>query len=430
MAYTTPSKNHYTVEQQRDRLPLYLREYYETRQLDRIKIDGNEIQGYFEYSFVEEKTYVKSPERSADGSINNLNSYATFLTPRLVIKYNYMHITDYRTLMNLLNSKNEFVVECYDIVRDKRVVHKMYHAPSEMPNIHQRNLEVLGIKNYTIELIGTNSDLDFISVTYHLNPPTNTGIADQTLAENDVYSGSEIVIGASASAFTNETFGGAYKFKNWNLSANPEDINKGVYIDGNAYAINQGGLVLYAQWQPTTEHILTFNYGVASEIALQDNLKYPTHRQVATGNGIGDLPQISYVEVEEAPYAPPYINGKWYKTPIKSSNSVPISNNQLYWSDRDTTIYLLFDVKSYDLTLMIQKIDSASSLDFEYYQVNKVANGNGVQYGASLSLPMLTKQGYEFDGWYTNSDFAPSSKFTKGTMPPYNTILYARWVAK
>ena len=167
MAYTTPIKSHRSVVEQKERLPLYLREFYETRTLDHIKIDGNEIQGYFEYSFINEKTYVTSPERSADGSIDNLNSYATFLTPRLVIKYNYMHISDYRTLMQLMNSKNEFIVECYDIVLDKRVKHKMYFAPTEMPNIHQRYLEVLGVKDYTIELIGTNSSFDTFNILYY-----------------------------------------------------------------------------------------------------------------------------------------------------------------------------------------------------------------------------------------------------------------------
>ena len=113
MSYNTPLKRHYTVGEQSDRLPLYLREFYEKRQLDRIKIDGTEIQGYFEYSFFEEKTYIKSPERSSDGSIDNLNSYSSFLTPKLVIKYNYMHkhsnpICENRNKIIQLPTKRDF----------------------------------------------------------------------------------------------------------------------------------------------------------------------------------------------------------------------------------------------------------------------------------------------------------------------------------
>lgn len=255
MSYTTPIKTHRTMSEQRDRLPLYLREFYEKRQLDRIKIDGNEIQGYFEYSFLNEKTYVKSPERSANGSIENLNSYATFLTPRLIIKYNYMHIEDYRTLMRLLNSKNEFVVECYDIVLDERVVHKMYFATPAMPNIHQRYMEVLGVTDYTIELIGTNTDYEEHTLTYEFNIPSEVSWAYETVAtQTFVHNLSDIVGGVNAS-YTNsesqviniseETFNNKYVFQTWNTQADGKGMN---YIDGDAYFI-QNNITLYAIWK-------------------------------------------------------------------------------------------------------------------------------------------------------------------------------------
>ena len=56
------------------------------RKVSEIFIDGNLIKGYFTYTFFTEKTYAKEPERSQGGQIDNLNSYATFLTPTLKIK--------------------------------------------------------------------------------------------------------------------------------------------------------------------------------------------------------------------------------------------------------------------------------------------------------------------------------------------------------
>lgn len=268
MPYTTPAKKHHTVNEQADRLPTYLAEYYKERTLDRITIDGQTIQGYFEYSFINEKTYVKSPERSADGSIPDLDTYAWFLTPRIVIKYKYMHISDYRNLMRLLQSKNEFVVECYDIVLDKRVTHNMYFAPPEMPAIHQRYLEVLGVKDYTVELIGTNTDVEKYSVRFNLNIPsdakndwaTQVGEGENThyiVKEADANitlqldaqykngqkneKGEDILV-----PITDITFNNKYKFKYW-----CEDYTGAsgfLYLNKNAYLF-QDNTVLFAIWE-------------------------------------------------------------------------------------------------------------------------------------------------------------------------------------
>ena len=99
-----------TVQEQKARLPQQFQEHYAKTQLDRIEIDGNIIRGYFEYSYLDEKSYFEQPTRSSNGAIENINSYASFLTPRIVIRYNMMHIDDYRKLMTLLQSKNEFTV--------------------------------------------------------------------------------------------------------------------------------------------------------------------------------------------------------------------------------------------------------------------------------------------------------------------------------
>ena len=54
---------------------------YEAVNIDKLIIDGNEFANYGEYSFIWEKTFVKSPVRATgNGEINNLNSYATYLT--------------------------------------------------------------------------------------------------------------------------------------------------------------------------------------------------------------------------------------------------------------------------------------------------------------------------------------------------------------
>lgn len=156
---------HRTVYEQANRLPEELREAYIKSQIDRITIfDGTtelEVTGYAEYSYLDEKSYKTQPVRTQDGVIQEIDEYATFLTPRLIIKYNMMGIDDYRSLMKMLKKQNSFNVKCYDVVEDKIVRNEMYHATPSMPIIYQQYLMAFGIQEYTIELIGTNHKIKF-----------------------------------------------------------------------------------------------------------------------------------------------------------------------------------------------------------------------------------------------------------------------------
>ena len=245
--------HNYTVEQQKARLPLYLQDYYVTRQLDRIEIDGNVIHGYFEYSYLDEKSYFTSPVRSSGGVIDNLNSYATFLTPRLVINFKMIDIEAYRTVMKLLQSKNEFTVSCYDIVNDTRVTHNMYFATPSMPSIYQKYLQVLGIKDYTIELIGTNTGVEEYTLTYNYNIPSGVTWDKQTSATQTFAKNISDTVGSTNAPYTDnnvtyaissQTFGDTYQFVGWYENANGTGFG---YRDGDAYFIASDKTV-YAKW--------------------------------------------------------------------------------------------------------------------------------------------------------------------------------------
>lgn len=152
-----------TPDQQALRLPHELREAYKNSQLDRITIfDGTqelEITGYAEYSYLDEKSYKTQPVRTQDGTIQDIEEYATFLIPRVIIKYNMMGIEDYRSLMKMFKKRNGYIVKCYDVVEDKIVKNEMYVATPSMPKIYQQYLIAMGIQEYNIELIGTGAPI-------------------------------------------------------------------------------------------------------------------------------------------------------------------------------------------------------------------------------------------------------------------------------
>ena len=175
---------HRTVEEQAARLPYELREAYKNSQIDRIRMfDGNktiELTGYAEYSYLDEKSYKAQPVRSQDGAIEEIEEYATFLTPRLIVKYNMMGIDDYRSFMKMIKGRNGFAVQCYDPVEDNIVTNEMYVATPSMPIIYQQYLAALGIKEYTIEMIGTNSQskISFKVFSNNLGETYDVGLGD------------------------------------------------------------------------------------------------------------------------------------------------------------------------------------------------------------------------------------------------------------
>lgn len=145
------------------------REDYGTTEIQYIIIDQNKFGGYKTFSSYWEKTYVKQPERSASGVISNLDSYPSFVTFHLMINFAMMSIDDYRRLYELMLSKNEFIVTAYDATTGSTHTCKMYFAPDQMPKLYavarrlqgEKFVEVLGVQDYTIELIGTNNDEDY-----------------------------------------------------------------------------------------------------------------------------------------------------------------------------------------------------------------------------------------------------------------------------
>ena len=230
-----------------------------TKSIDIVTIDNETFTCFSAFSFLMEKTYVKSPTRSGDGSISNLDSYAWFLTPHLKIDFSLLSIDSYRSLMRLIQSKNEFVVTCYDPVQDKNVRHNMYFATEQMPKLWsiakalngESWVELLGVQDYTVELIGTNTNVDEFTITYNINVPqdatwsgdsiyTTTTPSHLTHFINAYFQNGDERINA-----LDITFNDLYKFKYWCEDANGVGFK---YVNGNEYLM-RNNTNLYAIWE-------------------------------------------------------------------------------------------------------------------------------------------------------------------------------------
>lgn len=235
---------------------------YQAEKISSVIIDGVTFEGYRAFSFIWEKSYIKSPIRSGSGAINNLDSYATFLTPHLKIDFSLMSIDDYRNLMELVYSSNEHTVTCYDVVANATTTNKMYFSTEEMPKLWaiaralngEEWVELLGVEDYTVEMIGTNSDVEEIEITYKLNVPQgvswNNEYPQEVIVKLPKYlalpvgDSAILTINGTETRISNITFGDKHDFQCWSKSADGTGVK---YFDEKSYYFKDN-ITLYAIW--------------------------------------------------------------------------------------------------------------------------------------------------------------------------------------
>lgn len=225
------------------------------KKISEIIVSGTKIRGFGAFSFVWEKSYVKSPTRSSDGSITNLDTYSVFVTPHLKIDFSLLFIDDYRKIMELVYSKNEHTVQCYDIVNDRTTTNNMYFSTEAMPTIYSITrqlegdepiIELIGVRDYVVELIGTNTKIEDKTVVYYPNLPSNVTTSIEPIIQ-DAKVGQEIVVGNGAEDITNleivDSYGQTLRFLEWNSSPSQSGAyfrngdNKFIYDSTNLYAV-------------------------------------------------------------------------------------------------------------------------------------------------------------------------------------------------
>lgn len=394
----------------------------------KIWIDDEELTGYLDYTFAYQKTYPEEPTRTASGVIGNLNSFASFLTPTLTIRFAYMKIATYRWLLKKLHSKNEFVVKCYDVENDCFTTQKMYFKPEEAPELFKRNLDFLAVIDYTIELVGTNADLGLFSVVYNSNPPDDTGVSNITQADSNEYvAGEEILIGENVASegeikIQQMTFNDKYSFLKWNTKSDGSGTS---YIDNQPYIFNESDLagntlVLYAQWNSVQDHnyTLSYNYGLGNTYIDESTGKELYSKTIAYMSAYGTLPTTTVPPVSygDDTYDNAYSFKGWFRTPEIGEGSIAITANTLYSTRGNSTLYQIYEANDYTIT-------------FNSDGGNVTPPAVTMPYNSRVALPnYITKEGYTLSGW-KDADRDLIATGANVAMPPTNITLIAQWEA-
>lgn len=404
---------------------------YAVANLDTVRIDNYTFSNCKAFSFLYEKTYLKEPERSSNGSIENLDSYGTFVTPHLKIDFSLFSIDDYRALMKMLYSKNEFIVECYDIVYNKREQHKMYFATEEMPKLWtiaraingEEWTELLGVEDYTVELIGTNVGLDTVVIRYRDENGNLIDGAAVSVTKNT----EEIIDREYIPSANGKSFHGVWK-----------DSDGFRYVNGTAIILNQD-IDLYPDLQDTNEYTLSIDYGEGNKLVSQTagtvtsvpikngqtiNNAFETAGLTLTNGYNLSFPEsgtgVANITYNGKAYngAEVYTFAGWYWTtavPTAQAENVEaqISGSNVFAYGMNRTMHQLYVARKHILT-------------YNTGDTGIVIEPVSLGYGEKVVLPSLAKSGKTFYGWFLDKDFKESIS-NGDKMPPEDIVVYAKW---
>ena len=404
------------------------RERYGTTAISHIVIDGNKFGGYKTFSSFWEKTYVKQPERSASGVIDNLNSYATFVTFHLKVAFAMMSIDDYRRLYDLMLDRNEFKVTAYNVRTNQPYTCKMYFAPDQMPKLYavarklqgqgDKYIEVLGVQDYTIELIGTNASMDKVEIRYY--DENNNLIAN---AVKSVDKGVETIVNYDYTPTSGYRFDGQ-----WEKNNDPNAI-----VNNGEVLTPTDNIKLKAKVVPTSQFTLLMDYGVGIKPTPQDSTKQVDSFTIAYGATLGtaisnaniilsDGKKLAFPSsgtgVAEVTYNGKKYNGShayefsgWYWT-TEANSGTRVNANTTYNYKLNRTIHQIYTPKSY-------------SINFTTNNTAITLSSITAKYNEKVVVPQLNVSGKTFKGWYWKD--GETEVGFNGIMPPFTLNLYAKW---
>lgn len=218
----------------------------ETEQsLGTIYITGG---GYFERPFKgsgtdskygwQELAWRKDPNRTAQTfAFTNMTEISVGLVARCELNYKYMNISDYMALRQILGRERFFYVKFFDTDDGEWVTREMYCSSNSINQLFTYGKKLLGVRDYTIKLVGTNRDLDN-DITYTITYNSNGGTGSIS-SETSISRGDEATL-SDGSGYTKS---GAHII-GWSLSPDG-DIN---YALGQETTIWRD-LQLYAVWE-------------------------------------------------------------------------------------------------------------------------------------------------------------------------------------
>ena len=410
--------------------PTFRANWLDATSQNRIKviIDGVEIPSYSDYTYVDVKSYFKEPARSAKGVINKLNSYSTFLTPKLKFSFNSMPISAYRTLMRLIKERNEFTVQVYDPVEDEIVVRKMYFSPKDYPQLFTKGYETLRANNEEFELIGTNADLNLLSLTYDSNVSATTTAIYTTTMQGRAISGDAVTI--EDNTYYYGTTQNTNTFVGDTIQAQVASLASIIDTDNYTVTYNGANLIFTAvdtisPRQPSltvlngasgTLSFSNFSFSsTGSTSNIQTGLTFYYGQEITIGDYDSDVTDIDPKEFTNSGFT--FVN---WNTARDGSGDTFLTGQSGIQFTTNKTLYAIWKSQN----------EFTVSFDYQGSTGETTTEKTVIQGEAYGTLPtQALRNGYYFGGWFTQM-YGQGTQITEDTIfnKTYNETLYAYWI--
>ena len=174
--------------------------------------------------------------RSNTFALENIDDIDIGQVPQCTLVFKYMKIEDYIVMQRLLKERH-LIVDYFDFDLGQRVTHEMAITGNERKKFYSMKNYINGACDFTIKLVGTNRDFEYVdkTITYMPNGAT-TG--SQKVEDYQVTQQVTIDNGSDYSKT-------GYHLKEWNTKA---DGTGATYGASQSITLWQS-LVLYAIWE-------------------------------------------------------------------------------------------------------------------------------------------------------------------------------------
>lgn len=174
--------------------------------------------------------------RSNTFALENIDDIDIGQVPQCTLVFKYMKIEDYIVMQKLLKERH-LIVDYFDFDLGQRVTHEMAITGNERKKFYSMRNYINGACDFTIKLVGTNRDFEYVDKTITYMP--NGATTGSQKVEN--YQVTQQVTIDNGSEYSKT----GYHLKEWNTKA---DGTGATYGASQSITLWQS-LVLYAIWE-------------------------------------------------------------------------------------------------------------------------------------------------------------------------------------
>lgn len=163
---------------------------YSDGDLDKIYINGVAFKGISRDSALgwEDFVWSQEPTRSKSFAFTNMDDIDVGLVPRCEVNFKYFNINDFMKFREAIKQRY-FQVKFFNVDTCEWMEREMYCSKSERQKLHYFNPKLVGVLDFSVNLVATNRELVYepVTITYNANGYGITVSSPDSIAWSEQY---------------------------------------------------------------------------------------------------------------------------------------------------------------------------------------------------------------------------------------------------